>query len=212
MSGITPYSFDGASVRVVQIDGEPWFVGKDVAEVLGYADTANAMKQHCRGVAKHHPIADALGRMQDTRILSEPDMLRLIVASKLPAAERFERWVFEDVLPSIRKTGSYSAPEARSRTPYSVGKTDTLTAAEAGQLRDMLTAGVKEFPASLQGQAMRQGWSKLKSHFGVPYRQIPRAELPEALSLVAGTWRASSRSPWRCLSQIRSTRRWTACT
>ncbi|MGE8318345.1 MAG: Bro-N domain-containing protein [Comamonas sp.] len=96
----------------MEIDGEPWFVGKDVADALGYADPTTAMRSHCRGVQKLHPISDTLGRMQETRLISEPDMLRLIVNSTLPAAERFERWVFEDVLPSIRKTGSYIAKGA----------------------------------------------------------------------------------------------------
>lgn len=114
MTSITPYDFEGASVRAMEIDGEPWFVGRDVAETLGYKDTVNALKQHCKGVAKHHPIADALGRKQETRLISEPDMLRLIVNSTLPAAERFERWVFEEVLPRIRKTGTYSAKGAIS--------------------------------------------------------------------------------------------------
>ncbi|MTK13713.1 MAG: hypothetical protein F8N39_17095 [Clostridiaceae bacterium] len=113
MTNIIPFEFDGASVRVMDVDGEPWFVGKDVAERLGYVDPTNAMKQHCRGVVKRHPIVDTLGRTQEARILSESDVLRLIVGSKLPAAERFERWVFEEVLPSIRKTGGYmvAAPE-----------------------------------------------------------------------------------------------------
>lgn len=109
MSNIVPFSFEESAIRIVQIDGEPWFVGKDVAEVLGYADTTNAMKQHCRGVVKRHPIIDALGRPQEARILSEPDVLRLIMSSRLPAAERFERWVFEEVLPTLRRTGSYGA-------------------------------------------------------------------------------------------------------
>lgn len=125
MSNITPFTFEGSALRAVEIDGEPYFVGKDVAETLGYVDTTNAMKQHCRGVVKHHPIADSLGRMQETRVLSEPDMLRLIVNSTLPAAERFERWVFEDVLPSIRKTGSYTAPKAgttKVRLAYDAAK------------------------------------------------------------------------------------------
>jgi anti-repressor protein len=108
MSALIPFTFDGETVRVVEIDGEPHFVGKDVAERLGYADPTNAMKQHCRGVVKRHPIVDALGRAQEARVLSEPDVLRLIVGSKLPAAERFERWIFEDVLPTIRRTGSYA--------------------------------------------------------------------------------------------------------
>lgn len=104
---LIPLSFEGREIRVVTIGGEPFFVGRDVAERLGYADPTNAMKQHCRGVAKHHPIVDALGRTQDVRVLSEPDVLRLIVRSKRPEAERFERWVFEEVLPAIRKTGGY---------------------------------------------------------------------------------------------------------
>ena len=111
MADMNVFAFDSQAVRVVMESGEPWFVGKDVAVVLGYADTVNALKQHCKGVVKRHPLQTA-GGMQDVRIISEPDMLRLIVGSKLPAAERFERWVFEEVLPSIRKTGSYVDPQA----------------------------------------------------------------------------------------------------
>lgn len=106
---IIPFEFEGVPVRVVIIDGEPYWVGKDVADRLGYVDSTNAMKQHCRGVAKHHPILDAIGRKQNARVLSESDVLRLVVSSNLPEAERFERWLFEEVLPSIRKTGSYRA-------------------------------------------------------------------------------------------------------
>ena len=103
------FAFDDKEVRAVSLDGTPYLVGKDVAERLGYADPTTAMKSHCRGVQKLHPIPDAKGRTQKARILSEPDVLRLIMGSTLPAAQRFERWVFEEVLPSIRKTGHYSA-------------------------------------------------------------------------------------------------------
>ena len=118
MSAIIPFEFDDHAVRTVVADsGEVWFVGKDVAVVLGYADTVNALKQHCRGVVKRHPIVDSLGRQQETRIISEPDLFRLVVNSKLPTAERFERWVFEDVLPSIRKTGGYAMPNTAAALP-----------------------------------------------------------------------------------------------
>ena len=118
MSAIIPFKFDDHAVRTVVADsGEVWFVGKDVAVVLGYADTVNALKQHCRGVVKRHPIVDSLGRQQETRIISEPDLFRLVVNSKLPTAERFERWVFEDVLPSIRKTGGYAMPNTAAALP-----------------------------------------------------------------------------------------------
>ena len=118
MSALITFKFDDHAVRTVVADsGEVWFVGKDVAVVLGYADTVNALKQHCRGVVKRHPIVDSLGRQQATRIISEPDLFRLVVNSKLPTAERFERWVFEDVLPSIRKTGGYAMPNTVAALP-----------------------------------------------------------------------------------------------
>jgi prophage antirepressor-like protein len=109
MNSLVPFSFNGDSVRVVMVDGEPWFVARDVATVLGYADPTNAIKAHCRGVAKHHPITDALNRTQEARIIPERDVYRLVMRSKLPAAERFEEWVVGEVLPSIRKDGSYGA-------------------------------------------------------------------------------------------------------
>lgn len=121
------FNFNGHSIRTVTLpNGEPGFVGKDVCEVLGYTDTVNALKQHCRGgVVIHHPILDSLGRTQQARILTEPDLYRLIIGSKLPAAEAFERWVFEEVLPSIRKSGSYG-----SATPVTL--THSYTDALAG--------------------------------------------------------------------------------
>ena len=90
MSNLTPFQFESYSLRVITGDnGEPLFVGMDLCEALGYKDTTNAMKQHCRGVAKHHPIVDSLGRTQEARVLTEPDMYRLIVGNQLPAAQRF---------------------------------------------------------------------------------------------------------------------------
>ena len=107
MSNLIPFQFDSINIRVIVIDGEPWFVGKDVCDALGYANATDAMNDHCRGVAIRYPIADALGRMQPTRIISEGDLMRLVVNSTLPAAEAFERKVFDEILPTIRKTGSY---------------------------------------------------------------------------------------------------------
>lgn len=115
---ITPFKFEDKSLRVVTDEhGEPLFVGKDICDALGYADHTNAMKQHCRGVAKRHPISDSLGRTQDTRVLTEPDVMRLMVNSTLPAAEAFERLVFEEILPTIRKTGAYVPPQQIARLP-----------------------------------------------------------------------------------------------
>lgn len=96
-------------IRTIEIDGKPYFVGADVAKALGYKDTVNALKQHCRGVVKHHLI-DSLGRKQEASFITEGDLYRLIMKSKLPSAEKFESWVMDEVLPAIRKTGSYQKP------------------------------------------------------------------------------------------------------
>lgn len=96
-------------IRTIEIDGKPYFSGADVAKALGYKDTVNALKQHCRGVVKHH-IIDSLGRKQEASFITEGDLYRLIMKSKLPSAEKFETWVMDEVLPTIRKTGSYNKP------------------------------------------------------------------------------------------------------
>jgi len=127
MSQIIPFQFDTISIRTVEIDGEPWFVGKDITDALGYANPSKAMGDHCKGVTNRYPIPDARGRTQDTRILAEADVLRLIVNSSLPTAERFERWVFEEVLPTIRRTGGYS----RQAVPASSFVGDGCTIIEA---------------------------------------------------------------------------------
>lgn len=120
MSALNIFHFasDGKKheVRVVNVDGEQQFVGKDVCDVLAYTNASKAMGDHCKGITKRYPLRTS-GGMQDLRILTEADVLRLIVNSKMPAAEKFERWVFEEVLPSIRKTGSYAMPGAQALSP-----------------------------------------------------------------------------------------------
>lgn len=98
-----------APVRVVVIDGEPWFVGKDVAELLGYARPNDALQQHCKGAVKRRTLLTA-GGPQELRIISEPDLWRLVAKSQLPEAQRVEAWIFEKVLPEVRRTGNYGAP------------------------------------------------------------------------------------------------------
>ena len=107
------------SLRTYEEDGQVLFCGKDVAKALGYKDTTNAMKRHCRGVVKRHPITDSLGRTQEAVFITEPDLYRLITHSKLQTAERFERWVFEEVLPAIRRTGGYMVAK-QDETPEQI--------------------------------------------------------------------------------------------
>lgn len=101
-------SAEFGEVRTVEIEGRPYFAGTDVARALGYSEPHKAVARHCRDDGmKRTPIADGLGREQETVFISEGNLYRLIVSSKLPSAERFERWVFDEVLPSIRQHGAY---------------------------------------------------------------------------------------------------------
>ena len=100
------------SVRTIEENGRVMFCGKDVALALGYSDTNNAIKTHCKkdGVVIHHLI-DSMGRKQGAKFISEGNLYRLISHSRLPSAEKFERWIFDEVLPAIRRTGGYIASE-----------------------------------------------------------------------------------------------------
>lgn len=109
---LIPFTYTHNSVRLIEDEGRVLFCGKDVASILGYTNTTDALNRHCRGVVKHYPIVDSLGRSQSARFITEPDLYRLITHSKLPEAEKFERWVFEEVLPSIRARGGYLTPDA----------------------------------------------------------------------------------------------------
>ena len=94
-------------IRTIEIDGKPYFVANDVARALGYKRPADAVTAHCKGSVKHRYLTD--GGEQELKVIPEGDIYRLIVRSKLPSAERFEKWVFDEVIPSIRTNGGYIA-------------------------------------------------------------------------------------------------------
>lgn len=96
------------NVRAMLIDGEPWFVGKDVAEALGYEAPRNAIKKHVDAEDKLTHQISASGQNRNMTLINESGMYALIFGSKLDSAKQFKRWVTHDVLPQIRKTGSYS--------------------------------------------------------------------------------------------------------
>lgn len=97
------------SVRTVEIDGKPYFSASDVAAALGYSNPRKAIIDHCKGVTKRD--TPTTSGIQTINFIPEGDIYRLIVSSKLPSAEKFETWVFDEVIPSIRKTGGYQMPK-----------------------------------------------------------------------------------------------------
>ncbi len=114
-AAVSVFNFENYNVRtVVDENGAVWFVAKDVALSLGYVDAANAIKQHCDdGVVFHHPIQDSMNRTQKVRVIDESDVYALIFGSKLESSKRFKKWVTSEVLPTIRKTGKYEAPNKK---------------------------------------------------------------------------------------------------
>lgn len=97
------------TVRSVEIDGKPYFVANDVARALGYASPKDAVLRHCKGATIQRYLTN--GGEQEVKMIPEGDIYRLIIRSSLPSAEKFETWVFDEVIPSIRKTGGYNLPK-----------------------------------------------------------------------------------------------------
>ena len=133
------FNFEGFDVRVVLIDGEPWFSARDVAEGLGYSNPQKAVRDHCKS-PRPVGVNDSFTLGPSANIIPERDVYRLVMRSKLPQAERFEEWVVSEVLPSIRRTGGYTTPTA----PADLSKLEILQMAlESEKARVLLTVQVE---------------------------------------------------------------------
>ena len=178
------FSFESYNVRVITDGKHPLFVARDVALALGYKDPTNAIKQFCKGVVKHHPLQTE-GGMQEVRVIEEPDVYRLIFGSKLESAQKFQDWVFEEVLPAISKTGSYESKARPSKTRKALP--GGLTLEQQDSIKALHRELVKAAPKDLQGKLAIRLWSAVKSKYGVTYKEVPPTEYAEILSLMART-------------------------
>lgn len=112
MDKLQVFNFENHNVRALMINDEPYWVGKDVAIVLGYAKPRNAIATHVdEEDKKDAPIQGDLGGKQNMTVINESGLYSLILSSKLPSAKRFKRWVTSEVLPALRKTGGYKLPD-----------------------------------------------------------------------------------------------------
>ena len=112
-NNIVAFKYNEQQVRPIEKNGEPWFVGKDVAEILGYSDTAQAVRKHIDNEDKGVVEMTTPGGKQPVTIINESGLYSLILSSKLPTAKEFKHWVTSEVLPSIRKTGEYKITPAQ---------------------------------------------------------------------------------------------------
>lgn len=112
------------SIRTLDEDGKVLFAATDVAKALGYSNPHDAISKHCKGVVKREALTN--GGVQELNFIPEGDVYRLITHSNLPDAEKFERWLFDDMLPTLRKTGSYSIVQADPNLPPELAMVEGL--------------------------------------------------------------------------------------
>lgn len=154
MSNLTVFqNSEFGSVRtLIEEDGNVLFCASDVAKILGYTNPNKAINDHCRAITKRYtPIS---GKEQEINFIPESDVYRLIIRSKLPEAERFEKWVVEEVLPSIRKTGSYSIKKPDSYMIEDPIERALAWAEEQKALRGELQS-LKENNMALAGEVLK---------------------------------------------------------
>lgn len=192
-------------IRTIEIDGKPYFVGTDVAKALGYNNPRDAVSRHCKGVVKHDtPTSSGI---QSMSYINEGDLYRLIMKSKLPSAEKFESWVMDEVLPTIRKTGSYRKPLTTVEQIQVIAtgfldheerlnrleNTMTIDYAQQESIRDLVSSVVIAHLGGKESNAYKEIGKKvfaecnrdIKTYFAVNARNnIPKLRFKESMEYV----------------------------
>lgn len=179
----------GANLRIVDRDGQPWFVAKDVAAALGYARTADAVREHCKGVGEM--ATPSSGGKQMMKIIPESDVYRLILRSKLPQAEAFQDWVVCEVLPSIREHGAYMTDNVLDQI-----------LADPRHMAELLTA--------LADEREHREEVQRKLHYlrpDVPYGTPSETTGQPRTQLVKPYWRTG----WRKITTVTTETEWQKC-
>lgn len=192
-------------IRTIEIDGKPYFVGTDVAKALGYSNPRKAILDHCKGVTKRDtPTSSGI---QSMSYINEGDLYRLIMKSKLPSAEKFESWVMDEVLPTIRKTGSYQKPLTTVEQIQVIAtgfldheerlnrleNTMTIDYAQQESIRDLVSSVVIAHLGEKESNAYKEIGKKvfaecnrdIKTYFAVNARNnIPKLRFKESMEYV----------------------------
>lgn len=220
MNNLQIFNFGNQEVRTMIANEEVWFVANDVAKTLGYANPSDATNTHCKKSMKTWG-SDSLGRPQEFKLIPESDVYRLVFRSKLPEAEKFEDWVTEEVLPSIRKTGNYQAPMSqedimiatlenqkeikkqlktvtndvevlKSEVDLSRYQKNRLSKLVRKNAMDAVGGKHSNAYKHLYRVAVTEHWRAIKNHFDVAsYEEIPKLRFDEAVDL-ASLWQPSA--------------------
>ncbi len=173
-------------VRTTTVNGEPWFVSKDVADILGYSNPRDAIFKHVDDEDKGVANFDTRGGRQTLSIINESGLYTLIIGSKLPTAKKFKHWVTSEVLPSIRKTGSYTVdPVQKQRLEVDLNNSRASVAALWLEIGNLATPEYKQVCSSYASSVLAGG----KEVIPLPECKIDRyysaAEIADALGITA---------------------------
>ena len=136
------FNFHGRTVRTATVNDTPYFVGKDVADILGYSKPRNAIALHVdEDDALKWGVMDELGRKQETTIINESGLYSLILSSRLPQAKEFKRWVTSEVLPTIRKNGMFATDELLDNPDFAIATLQRLK--EEREAKKLLEAKIE---------------------------------------------------------------------
>lgn len=183
-----------SSIRIILIDGEPWFSAADVCNALGYANSRKSLADHCRagGVTKRDTPTNS--GVQAMTYISEGNLYRLAIKSHKPEAEKFEAWVCDDVLPSIRKTGYYVAPIPERAPEPERG----ITLDELNDLKRAAHGVARYFAVTSETQALYAIYSRIKAPLRIGRLDaLPASRLADSMAWLKdleekarGHWRA----------------------
>ena len=168
-SEIANYDFHGSAVRVHTNGDTVEYCARDIATALGYTNPNKAIGDHCKGVTNRYPLATA-GGVQQAVFISEGDVYRLIVSSQLPAAVEFERWLFDEVVPQIRRTGGY-IPVQAADDEKSILARAVLIAMSSRTVASEMSTSLTRRPPVLVAHS-RESISLMVDRFAAAYREI----------------------------------------
>lgn len=186
---------DFGDIRTVEQDGGIWFVGKDVAEALGYSNPSNAVISHVDDEDKLRTQIKYAGQNREVSIINESGLYSLVLSSKLPSAKAFKRWITSEVIPSIRKTGSYNKPSKQPTTQQEQRAKAMLLNAQSRQcklwLRLAETTDLPDYKHICQQKAA-------EVLAGSPVLPMQKAEKKTLSATEIGKFWASRRTRWVC--------------
>nr|DAO56951.1 MAG TPA: hypothetical protein [Caudoviricetes sp.] len=184
MNQVQHFNFNQSQVRVEMHNGEPLFCLTDVAQILEIQNTKSSrfnLKED--GVHKMY-LTDKLGRDQEATFINEPNLYRVIFRSRKAEAVKFQDWIFEEVIPQIRKTGSYQVPKLNPQKPRKA-LPNGLSGEQQEAVIQLHKTLVQAVPKSEQGKLAITLWSAVKSKYGVSYKELPPEMFAEVLSLMS---------------------------